>query len=57
MTQDELDTRDIEAALALMPEGSIPFPCEIVITSRDSAGRPTAIEIIHHLEENQNAGS
>ena len=53
MMPDAADVADLNAVMALMPEGAT-FPCEISVVAWDSAGRPTAIEIIP-LEENHHA--
>lgn len=52
--QDTDDVADLNAVMALMPEGAT-FPCEISVVARDSAGRPTAIEITLTPEEIHNA--
>jgi hypothetical protein len=50
MTQDEIDTRDIEIILAKLPEDAARFPCEIEIAERDEQGRVKSITIISSEE-------
>lgn len=46
MTQDEIDTRDIEIILAKLPGDAARFPCEIEISERDEQGRVKSINVI-----------